>query len=131
MPTNMTSKDNSSHQWLMDSAVYLSDYLAIYHSITSIVGIALNVTVAGAIISWSRLHMQRNIMWLGVGFSNLLLLIFHLAEVLAVYWPISPVAADICAFISGLPNPALTLSWFEIMCINIDLFEIMCDNIGS
>ena len=112
MPTNMTSKDNSSHQWLMDSAVYLSDYLAIYHSITSIVGIALNVTVAGAIISWSRLHMQRNIMWLGVGFSNLLLLIFHLAEVLAVYWPISPVAADICAFISGLPNPALTLSGF-------------------
>lgn len=98
-------------QWLLDPALYLDEYLVMSHLVCALVGIPANLLVAAVVLGWERLHLQRNFAWLGVLFSNVFVLAFNAAEVVAALWP-SPVVGQICSLTNGLPCPALVLSYF-------------------
>ena len=97
--------------WLMDPALYLDEYLSGVHLICGGVGIPFNLLVGSFIISLQRLHTSRNLLWIGVGLSNLFILMFHFLEVLAAQWS-SSIVRDICAWFNGLPYLTLLLTSF-------------------
>ena len=103
---------NSSQQnWLMEPALYLNEYLTGVHIICGGIGIPFNLFVGTFIVALERLHTSRNLFWIGVGLSNLFILIFHLLEVIAAQWP-SPLIRVVCAWFNGLPYLTLLLSYF-------------------
>ncbi len=51
-----------------------------------VIGIPANLAVIGTIIRWRRLYFPRNIMWLGVGISNVANLTCFLLRVLFIWW---------------------------------------------
>lgn len=103
------SSNNSS--WQLVPSVYLDGYLRASHSICVSFGIPFNLCLAITIVYSERLHSQRNFNWLGTGFANVFVLVYHLMELLALEWPDS-IASWICAWISGLPYPNLLVSYF-------------------
>lgn len=73
--------DNSSIT-LLHPAFYMDNYLPIVYVIFIAFGIPINLLVAGVIIFLKRLHSPRNIIWLGVGFSNIFMLFSFIFEII-------------------------------------------------
>lgn len=97
--------------FVLTPALYLDDYLSACHFVCALLGIPLNAWVMSTIVGYKRLHLHRTFIWLGVGFSNIFLLISHIAEFLAVQWP-SPATDQLCAWFSGLPYLNLLVNSF-------------------
>ena len=107
-----SSSINGSHQTnfeeLLNYFPYIDGYLKTSHLIMTAIGIPLNLGVIALVVGMKRLHLQRTFTWLGVGFANVFLLLYHLIELHSVSWP-SPVAKKICFAIRGLPYMVLLL----------------------
>ncbi len=102
--------NNSSLNTFVNPAFYLDEYLSVGYATLAALGIPINLLVAGAIIFQERLHSPRNIIWLGVGFSNVL---FLLGFVLDVAYARSEGSAPWQIFFemsSGLPIASLVLN---------------------
>ena len=94
----------------MDSSVYLDGYVTVCHLISGLIGIPLNILIMVFIVGLRRLHLQRTFTWLGIGFSNILILTYNLAELVAVHWP-SPFSSSLCAFLTGLCASMMIFNW--------------------
>ena len=93
--------------------IYPANYnlLAWSHLVCNLIGLPLNILTALFIIFKPRLHQTRNILWLGVAFSNVLVLLQHLVEAYAHHFQ-SDTAKDIFVFVFGLPYASLALNLF-------------------
>ena len=112
----MSEEDNNdsallNKQWLMDPTLYLDDYLSVCHLVCAAIGLPLNLSIMTAVIGYQRLRCQRCFSWLGIGFSNLFILVYYLTEFLSARWP-SPITDELCALFNGLPCPVLLLNYF-------------------
>ena len=76
-----------------------------------VIGIPLNVLTAALIVFSPRLHQSRNILWLGVAFSNVLILFQHLLEFYANQFQ-SETTKKIFNLVIGLPYASLALNLF-------------------
>ena len=99
------STSSVSHIVLMDG------FLATNNFFCGVVGIPLNVLIAAFIVFTRRLHKTRNIVWLGVAFSNVLVLFQHLIEFYAYCFQ-SETAKTIFNLVIGLPYASLLLNLF-------------------
>ena len=102
---NSTSS-STSHSVPMDSFLLTANNI-----FCGVFGIPLNVSLAAYIMLTPRLHRTRNIVWLGVAFSNVLLLFQHLLE-FYVYSFQNETAKKIFTLLSGLPVASLMLNLF-------------------
>ena len=99
------STSSTFHSILMDS------FLATNNLFCGVVGIPLNLLIAAYIVFKPRLHRTRNILWLGVAFSNVLVLFQHLLEFYTNQLQ-SESAKKIFNFVVGLPYTSLALNLF-------------------
>ena len=86
-------------------------FLATNHVICNVIGLPLNLLTAGFIVLKTRLHQTRNIVWLGVAVSNVLVLSEHLVEFHAYQYQ-SETAKKIFSLVAGLPYGSLMFSLF-------------------
>ena len=99
------STSSTSHSIIMD------DFLATSNLFCGMVGISLNLLIGAFIVLTPQLHRTRNILWLGVAFSNVLVLFQHLVE-FYVYVFQSEMAKKIFTLVTGLPFASLMLNLF-------------------
>ena len=93
------------------SSLPLNNFLAANHIVCNVIGIPLNLLTAAFITLSPRLHQTRNILWLGVAFSNVLVLSTHLVEFYAYQFQ-SETAKKIFSLAAGLPYASLMLNLF-------------------
>ena len=86
-------------------------FLATNHVICNVIGLPLNLLTAGFIVLKTRLHQTRNIVWLGVAVSNVLVLSEHLVEFYAYHFE-SETAKKIFSLVAGLPYGSLMMNLF-------------------
>lgn len=100
--------DNSTIT-LMHPTSYMDNYLPIFYVIFAAFGIPINLTVAGVIIFLKRLHSPRNIIWLGVGFSNILILLGFILEFISSRMETASISSWKMYFnlTAGLPTASL------------------------
>lgn len=77
---------------ILDPAHYVDRFLFICTTILTVVGILINMLVIGAIVFFKRLHFPRIVGWIGIGISNVFVLISHLMFVIAAHWETSTVS---------------------------------------
>lgn len=70
----------------LDPAYYVGDFLYLCQIFLTSIGIPLNLLLVGTIVFLKRLHLQRNLIWIGVRISNVTVLATHLMEYLAIRW---------------------------------------------
>ena len=103
--------DNSTSYASVSPFIPMNDFLAINNVICSVVAIPMNVLTAVFILLKRRLHQTRNVLWLGVAFSNVLILLHHLVEFYAYQFH-SEAAKKIFSLAAGLPYASLALNLF-------------------
>ena len=103
--------DNSTSYAPVFHFLPMNDFVAAINVICSVVGIPMNVLTAVIILLKSRLHQTRNVLWLGVAFSNVLILLYHLVETYAYQFQ-SEAAEKIFILVLGLPHGSLALNLF-------------------
>ena len=86
-------------------------FLATNHVVCNLVGLPLNLLTTTYIVLTRRMHQTRNILWLGVAFSNMLILVTHLVEFYAYQFQCET-AQKIIIFMAGLPYASLMLNLF-------------------
>ena len=86
-------------------------FLATNHVICNVIGLPLNLLTAVYIVLTPRLHQTRNIVWLGITFSNVLVLSEHLVEFYAYHFE-SETAKKIFSLVAGLPYGSLMMNLF-------------------
>jgi len=69
---------------IFDVVHYIDEIIYMCDIIFSLIGIPLNLIVIGAIVLLKRLHLPRVLIWLGTGFSNILILTTSLMVSLSV-----------------------------------------------
>ena len=92
-------------------SILMDNFVATNNFFCGVVGIPLNVLIAAYIVMTPRLHNSRNIVWLGVAFSNVLVLFQHLIEFYAYLFQ-SETANQIFSLVLGLPYASLALNLF-------------------
>ena len=110
MPSSGSNVSNTSDNlWLLNPSVYLENCLSISHLLCIYLGIPYNIFVMTIVLFCRRFRSPRNFTWLGIGFSNVLILVYYLTESLAVSLE-SSVAGKICDLLFGLPQLSLVLN---------------------
>ena len=89
----------------------MDSFLAASHLVCNLIGLPLNLLTAVYIIFKRRLHQTRNILWLGIAFSNVLVLLHHLVEAYVHHFQ-SETAKKIVSFTATLPLISLALNLF-------------------
>ena len=89
----------------------MDSFLAAHLLVCNLIGLPLNLLTAAYIVFKPHLHNSRNIIWLGVAFSNVLILLHHLVEAYAHHFR-SETAKNIFKLVVGLPYASLTLNLF-------------------
>ena len=89
----------------------MNAFVAISYVFCNVIGLPLNFVIAAFIVFLPRLHQTRNILWLGVAFSNVLVLLEHLVGFYAYQFQ-SEAANKIFALVTGLPCASLMLNLF-------------------
>jgi len=87
---------------ILEAVRSTNHFVSTSYVIFGTIGIPINLVVIGTIIRWRRLHLARNIMWLGVGISNVGILTCHLLRALFFWWNISWVIQARCTWFSAL-----------------------------
>ncbi len=105
----------------LDSAYYIGDFLYVCQLIFVIVGIPLNLFLVGFIVILKRLHLQRNFIWIGVGISNIGVVVTHLMEYLSIRWRSSFSTKNLCAVLLILSIASQTWN-FAIATIERHIF---------
>lgn len=103
---------------ILEAASYGEHYFLFTCYITfGVIGIPANLVVIGTIIRWRRLHFPRNIMWLGVGISNVGNLTCYLLRVLFVLlensWSTQALFSWFCGLFSATRLLIMLLSSLE------------------
>ena len=93
------------------TAIPTDDYLATNNLFCGLLGIPFNFLIAVFIVSTRSLQQTRNIVWLGVAFSNVLVLFQHLVEFYDYVYQ-SEEAKKIFSLVAGLPFISLALNLF-------------------
>ena len=104
-----SAADNSPSS--VSFSVLMDNIIATNNFFCGVVGIPLNLLIATYIVLTPRLHQTRNIVWLGVAFSNVLVLFQHLIEFYAYLYQ-SETANKIFRLVLGLPYASLALNLF-------------------
>ena len=78
-----TSTTHSSAAKLMNPIYHMDPYLSTIQIGFALIGIPLNLLVAGTIVFNRQLQANQNIAWLGCGFANIFYLSSFLIEVTA------------------------------------------------
>lgn len=89
----------------------MNAFVAISYVFCNVVGLPLNFLIGAFILFLPRLHQTRNILWLGVAFSNVLVLLELLIGFYAYQFQ-SETAKKIFALVTGLPCASLMLNLF-------------------
>ena len=89
----------------------MNDFLVVNNVICNLIGLPLNLLTAFYIVFKPRLHQTRNILWLGVASSNVLVLSDRLVESYAYQFNCET-AKKISSLLAGLPHPSLALNLF-------------------
>lgn len=92
--------------------VFIDTFLVSSHLIFGSIGMPLNLVIIALILARRRLHQPRNIIWIGISFSNVLILTAHLLEVVSFY---STDTTELCRFryfLVGLPYVSLLMNHF-------------------
>lgn len=94
----------------------LDDFVTATYLVAAFLGIPLNLYIAATIIRKERLHLPRNLMWLGVGFANTSHLLFYVALIISDNMtPTTPgysVLINIIAASAGVPEISAFLFLF-------------------
>lgn len=78
---NFSMEDSNITVSLLNPVFFMDKYLASIHILFAALGVPFNLLVAGIIIFVKRLHSPRNFIWLGIGMSNIFILISFVLEV--------------------------------------------------
>jgi len=70
-----SDEENNIALSLLSPAFFMDEYLTSFHILFAVIGIPLNLLLAGFIIFLERLQSPRNFIWIGIGFSNIFILI--------------------------------------------------------
>ena len=89
----------------------MDSFLAASNLVCNLIGLPLNLLTAAYIIFKRRLHKTRNILWLGVAFSNVLILLHHLVDAYVHHFQ-SETAKKIVSYTASLPLISLMLNFF-------------------
>jgi len=93
--------------------VFMDTFLAYGHLVCALLGTPINLMIILFIINCRHLRRQpRNIIWIGIGFSNIFVLTINILE-LAVF--LSPETAELCRvrfFLNGFPATSLLMNYF-------------------
>jgi len=104
-------QNNSGLGTFLNPAFYLDDYVFGGYVIFAAFGIPINLLVVGSIIFFQRFHSPRNFTWLGVGFSNIYVLIGFIID--SIYVRLegsSSWLTYLFELINGLPLLSLVLN---------------------
>jgi len=93
--------------------VFMDNFLAGGHLVCALLGTPINLMIILFIVFCRRLRRQpRNIIWIGIGFSNIFILIINILELSVFY---SPEATELCRlrfFLNGFPATTLLMNYF-------------------
>jgi len=93
--------------------VFMDTFLACGNLVCALLGVPMNLVIIIFIIFCRRLRRQpRNIIWIGIGFSNIFILLMNMIELSLFY---SPEATELCHvkfFLNGLPGATLLMNNF-------------------
>lgn len=111
---SLLAKTNVSNSENEDSSIlplYMDSFLCVTHLMCASVGFPLNFLVISFIVHSKRLHLPRNFAWLGVAFSNIVILLNRCIELCAVVLQ-NQLLCRIFIFMVGLPYATLLLNLF-------------------
>ena len=112
----MDTHDTSANTTLVlkvsdEEAVYMDTILASGHLICVLLGIPINLIIILLIIVRRRLRRQpRNLIWIGIGVSNIFVLITNTFELIGYYLPEAEELCRIRFFLVGLPVACLLMN---------------------
>jgi len=93
--------------------VFMDNFLAGGHLVCALIGTPINLMIILFIVFCRRLRRQpRNIIWIGIGFSNIFILVVNILELSVFY---SPEATELCRvrfFFNGMPAATLLMNYF-------------------
>jgi len=107
--------------------VFMDTFLAYGHLVCALIGTPINLMIILFIVFCRRLRRQpRNIIWIGIGFSNIFILVVNILE-LSVYY--SPENAELCRvrfFLNGLPGATLLMNnFFSLVERYLTIFHLL------
>jgi len=93
--------------------VFMDTFLACGHLVCALLGTTINVMIIQFIIFGRHLRRHpRNIIWIGIGFSNIFILLINILELSVFYYP---EATELCRarfFLNGFPATTLLVNYF-------------------
>jgi len=92
--------------------VFFDTFLAASSIVCAVIGMPLAFIIIAFIITRRRLHQPRNIIWLGISFSNLLIQFAHILEVVSFFDSKTTELCRLRYFLMGLPYASLLLNNF-------------------
>ena len=93
--------------------VFMDSFLAGGHLVCALVGAPINLAIILFIVFCRRLRRQpRNIIWIGIGFSNIFVLLMNTLEISLFYSPGDKELCHIKFFLNGLPGTTLLMNNF-------------------
>ena len=94
---------------LPSPAFFMDEYLTSFQILFAAIGIPLNLLLVGFIIFLERLQSPRNLIWIGIGFSNIFILVGFVLE--AIFSKMEPSQSWLCYnMIGGLPFGSLVIN---------------------
>jgi len=112
-----------SYNHLLDTVHYIDDFLCTWYITFAVIGIPLNLLLIGAILFFTQLHLPRNLTWLGIGLSNVCLLIAYIVLTVSIRWGSSPSIRSFCTWLIALSIASQSLI-FLIALLDRHIFMI-------
>jgi len=93
--------------------VFMDTFLAGGHIVCALIGTPINLMMIEFIIFDPHLRRHpRNIIWIGIGFSNILVLFINILEVLVFFYPEATELCRLRFFLNGFPATTLLMNYF-------------------
>ena len=108
---NANASDSAGDGNLPMLHIYMDTFLCFTHFGCASIGLPLNFVVISTILHSKRLRQSRNITWLGIAFSHIIILFNRIFE-LVVYVTQDRTLCSIFVFMVGLPHAILLLNSF-------------------
>jgi len=113
MDSNTESMNGSLTAEPAKVPVFMDNFLAGGHLACAVIGTPINLMIVLFIVFCRRLRRQpRNIIWIGISFSNIFILVVNILELSVFY---SPEATELCRvrfFLNGMPAATLLMNYF-------------------
>jgi len=107
--------------------VFMDKFLACGHLICALLGTPINLMVIQFIIFGRHLRRQpRNIIWIGIGFSNICILIINILELSVFYYPEATELCRVRFFLNGFPATTLLMNYlFSLVERYLSMFHLL------